>query len=280
MKLLDNLDVDGKQLLNAKKLTITTAKGKSKEYSVKDDVPIDLSFSVADKVTKANGDFDVGESFDQVAVTDILKRLIYGYTPPSMNLSGTGDGTIEVGALKSSVITCNVTKGSRELSSLTTSPDLGFTVKAGSQTKSVDFSAVKTIQTKSYSATLKDAKNPATTITKSINYVFALRTFNGICDSVPLSSIPAKNTDGTIRTKGTWNFAVTTKDNQFYWFAIPKEWGGTVTVIDPNNFDITASFDTKEVSFTNQYNITSIYTLYYTKKAAGLSNFRITVKIS
>lgn len=235
-----------------------------------------LTYSNSQKLSNPTGDFDLNETFDNVPITSIITRLIYGYTKPSLTLTGTNSGNIEVGSITSGVLTLNITKGSRELdNTLDQTSELSFKSKVGIQTQTIDFSTIKTVQSKSYYVTVYDKKSPRQSATGRVSYNFLLRRFHGTSNEIP-SSI---NETGDLASKGEFSYSYTSNGSQFYWFAIPKEWNAVIRVIDPNQFDITDSFLSKEVQYTNKYNIESTYKIYYSKVKSILNNFKVTIKM-
>lgn len=282
MKLLSNLDLNEKSFVHPRTLSIQSSKELTTTYDLNSNKSIDLSFTETDRVPKANGDFDEDETFDHVDVKKILKRLIYGYTPPRLSLTSKAGGTHEIGSLTSDTITVNVTKGSRDLSALTCNPtDLGFTLKEGSQSKVVDFSSISSITCKSYNVSLSDKKNPPTNLNASVNYSFQWRVYAGISDTLLASAISIPDNTNSrfenVQAKGQFAFTINTSATQYYWFAIPSEWKANPSVKDPNNFELKSSLGTVDVSVTNGYKKTAMYKLYYSLKPSQNTNFRITV---
>lgn len=200
----------------------------------------DLYYTNSTPTVSTLGGVGIGETFDNVSVTDMLTKLLYPYVAPTISIGSTvAKGYKEIGTSFDATLTATAVKKSEAIQSVSILK--GETVLAevtdGSLTASCEETGISTTTT--YTAKVVDKKNKA--VTATLAYTFVHPMYAGVVssDSPEAAEIKAltKNVIGKSNQSVTY-----TLDAAHMCFACPPGW--TVkTITDPNGFDITSSFN-------------------------------------
>ena len=232
-----------------------------------------------DMVTvNALGGIKAGEDLNNMPVQQLLTKLLYPYVAPTISATGTPNGgTFEKGNNQTVTnIKAVVTKKSEKITKVEVfdgSTSLG--VKEGVEVEnggtftfpvSVAVSANKNFQAKVTDASGKTVS--ANTGSFSFVYPYYL----GVCaEDAEINADLVKGLTKKVEAKANKSHAFTC-DYQRMIFAYPKAHGKLKSIIDPNNFDVTATFGVQEVSITGLDGTAQAYYVYV-NSASTVSNF-------
>ena len=232
-----------------------------------------------DMVTvNALGGIKAGEDLNNMPVQQLLTKLLYPYVAPTISATGTPNGgTFEKGNNQTVTnIKAVVTKKSEKITKVEVfdgSTSLG--VKEGVEVEnggtftfpvSVAVSANKNFQ-----ANVTDASGKTVSAkTGAFNFVYPY--YMGVCaEDAEINADLVKGLTKKVEAKGNKSHAFTC-DYQRMIFAYPKAHGKLKSIIDPNNFDVTATFGVQEVSITGLDGTAQAYYVYV-NSASTVSNF-------
>lgn len=216
--------------------------------------------------TAAVGGIDKGFTTEGLAVEEMLFKLLHPYVKPTISYScSPNGGTYEIGATVASV-TVNAT-GNRQSDMIQTVKIYknGAAVvteewnKAGNCSATYTDSNITTNTT--YKADVYDGKNTVTSATTSFNFVRPA--YIGMMQSDISAGITSDMITGmSKKVQSPANLSNSfTLTNARMCVATPPGW--TIrTIIDPNGFDITASFSVSTVSVTCLDGSSVDYTVY------------------
>lgn len=224
------------------------------------------------------GGIGAGENLDNMPVQELLTKLLYPYVAPVVSASSTSNGgTFEKGnAQKVTNITANVTKKSEKITKVEfLNGSEVLAVKEGAEVQNGGSIAINTNVTvnsnKNFQVRVTDATNKTYTAnTGSFNFVYPY--YMGVCaEGAEINEALVKGLTKKIEGKGAKSHAFTC-DYQRMVFAYPKSHGTLKSIIDPNNFDVTATFGVQEVSITGLDGTAQTYYVYV-NSASTVSNF-------
>ena len=229
----------------------------------------------------ALGGIAAGTTFDNMPVNEVLTKLLYPYVAPTCSIVGTPNGgTLEKGnaqTITSAKVT--VTKKSERITKvevLNGSTSLG--VKEGVEVQNggtFSFSVNVPVPSTNVQLTAKitDAADKSYTAkTGAFNFVYPY--FMGVCgENAEINEALIEGLTKKIEAKGNKSHAFTC-DYQRMIFAYPKAHGKLKSIIDPNNFDVTATFGCQEVSITGLDGTAQAYYVYV-NSASTVSNFNM-----
>lgn len=226
----------------------------------------------------ALGGIKAGEDLNNMPVQQLLTKLLYPYVAPTISATGTPNGgTFEKGSDQTVTnITANVTKKSEKITKVEVfdgSTSLG--VKEGAEVENggtFNFAVnVPVSVNKNFQAKVTDASEKVVSAnTGSFSFVYPY--FMGVCaEGAEINEALVKGLTKKIEGKGAKSHAFTC-DYQRMVFAYPKSHGTLKSIIDPNNFDVTATFGVQEVSITGLDGTAQTYYVYV-NSASTVSNF-------
>lgn len=225
-----------------------------------------LTYSNTDPMPVAVGGYPAGTTFPNKKVMDVLTGLLYPYTKPLISLSANPAGGVrEKGtSLTPIALTATTTKKSEAITRVEffksgasinaiTSPKQG-----GTETYSYPTAVTADC---SFSAKVTDAKGGIVESAK-IYYTFVYPAYVGALaasiDTPTSANITALTKKVVTKANQTNAFTIT---NQRMCFACPPGWT-LKQIVDPNGFDITASFAVKTVSVACADGSNQNYTVY------------------
>ena len=212
-------------------------------------------FNPGMKTVNALGGIAAGAELDGMTVREVLMKLLFPYVAPVVSVTGTPNGGVfEKGDAQTITnVKVAVTKKSEAITKielldgatqLAVQEDESI---AGGGTFNYETNVVANSVNKQITVKVTDASGKTVTQkTGSFNFVYPF--YVGVCaeDAVIDAELVAGLTK-RVEAKAAKTINYTT-DNQKMIFAYPKSYGAIKSVIDPNNFDVTATFKQNEVS--------------------------------
>lgn len=238
-----------------------------------------VTYTNEEPTVNALGGIAAGTTFNNMTVEQVLNKLLYPYIAPLITAKASPNGgTYEKGASVSvSTITATVTKKSEAITKVEVfdgSTSLGSDTSGASG--SIAFTVNQTVTSnKSFAAKVTDASGKtvsANTGTFSFVYPYYLGVMNVDTPTEELVETLTK----LVEAKGNKTKPFTA-DNQFMVFAYPKSYGNIKTILDPNSFDVTATWTKHELSITGLDGTAQTYNVYVSKQVT-VSNYNMTFK--
>ena len=226
------------------------------------------------------GGIAAGTAFNNMPVKDVLTKLLYPYVAPQVSAVGTPNGgTFECGDNKTITnVQARVTKKSEQINKielfdgsnkLQTKEDAS--VRNGGN---FDFQVNIEVPSTNKVLTVKvtDAANKTYSAnTGSFNFVYPYYYGTAAENKTTFNSDDIKAMAKAIEGKGNKTRSYTCNNERMV-IAYPKSHGALKTIIDPNNFDVTATFGRQEVSVTGRDGNPVAYYVYV-NSASTVSNF-------
>ena len=226
----------------------------------------------------ALGGIPAGTTFDNVPLKDLLTNLLYPYMPPTVSLSATvASGVKELGtSIPNITFTMTTGKKSQNITGVelyrsgtkvTTIAD----PKPNGGTETYIYQSATT-GTCNFQAKVSDGKQ--TVSSNTISYTFVHPLYIGSLDGVisTPNQTQIKGMTKKVVIKGNQSFTYTI-DTKRMAIACPPGW--TIKqIIDPNNFDITATFKVQTLAITCADGTNQNYTVYVSEPTT-VSNFAV-----
>ena len=228
----------------------------------------------------ALGGIAAGTKFDNVPVKDVLTKLLYPYVAPQVSAVGTPNGgTFECGDNKTITnVRATVTKKSEKITKVELfdgSSKLGE--KGESDVKNggiFDFPVTVSVPSTNKVLTVKvtDAASKIYSAnTGNFNFVYPYYHGKAAESKTTFTGAEIAAMTKTIEGKGNKTRSYTCNNERMV-IAYPASYGPLKTIIDPNNFDVTATFGRQEVSVTGRDGTPVAYYVYV-NSASTVSNF-------
>lgn len=234
----------------------------------------------------AHGGIPAGTTFKGKTVQEMFDAILYPYVAPTVSASMTytpSGTTQETGTTVSvSAITVNVTKKS---ASITKVEIFDGSTSLGSKTEGVAnggaftfsfSSAPKTFTAnKYYTAKVTDSTGKVTTAnTQAVSFVRPF--YYGVTAKTKTTLTSAEITalSKSVSAKSEKTFAFTAADQKMV-IAYPQSYGALKKITDPNNFDITSTFEQETVAVTGKDGTAVNYYLYIQAASATVSGFNV-----
>lgn len=226
----------------------------------------------------AIGGIPAGSTFENVPVSQMLTKLLYPYIAPVVSVTSTPNGgTYEKGTeVPVTQITVSVTKKSENITKvevLDGSTSLG--VKEDGQTGNLVFPLENVVVTnnKNFTAKVTDASGKTVTANTS-GFTFIYPYFQGvIATDAVINETLISGLSKLIQTKANKNLTYTA-NNQKMVIAYPKSYGALNKIVDPNGFDVTATWTVQEITITTADGIATAYYVY-TSKVVTVDNYKM-----
>lgn len=230
----------------------------------------------------ALGGIAAGTDLNGLTVKEVLAKLLYPYVAPTVSATRTPSVTVvEKGDTQTitnvkavvtkkseKIVKIEVLNGSTVVATLTEDDAI-----AAGGTFNISLSEVVednggSLTVKVYDASKEAAAASATTAAFSFVYPY----YYGVCaEDAVIDEELVEGLTKLVEKEGTKSITYTT-DNQKMVIAYPKSYGVLTKVIDPNNFDVTATFSGQEVVITGLDGKAQTYYVY-TNGASTVSNF-------
>ena len=234
----------------------------------------------ADMLTvNALGGIKAGEDLNNMPVQQLLTKLLYPYVAPTISATSTPNGgTFEKGNGQNvTSIKAVVTKKSEKITKVEVfdgSISLGVKTEGVENGGTFTFTVDEAVSAnKNFQAKVTDASNRTYSAnTGSFSFVYPY--YMGVCaEDAVIDADLVKGLTKKIEAKGNKSNAFTC-DYQRMVFAYPKTHGRLKSIIDPNNFDVTATFGCQEVAITGLDGTAQTYYVYV-NSASTVTNFNM-----
>ena len=229
-------------------------------------------------VPETIGGIKKGTTFDNVHLLEVVKQLIYPYTPPLVSFTSNKPSLVEDGT-EISGLKCliKITKRMYDVVSLKLYKDNDLIRKwediyTDFETPSNYIYDEKTIILKdtTYKLTVTDEE-------ASTNYYFKLDfispVYTGVCQNKTPTTEEINQSNKMLMNKGNFTVSFTT-NNQRMLLVYPQEWGDIKTIKDVNQFDITNSFSKQTIRYETQAGIKNYFAL--TSNLTTVKDFKVT----
>lgn len=212
---------------------------------------------------------------------EIIDAMFYPYTKPVISVTGTPNGGVyEKGNTQTITnVKVVVTKKSKKITKVEVfngATSLGS--KTGTEVENggtFNFAVSVPVNSINVQLTAKATDETGDSGVSSATtgaFTFVYPYYVGICDDgVAIDETLFKNLTKKIENKANKSISYTT-NNQRMVFAYPKSYGTIKSIIDPNNFDVTATFTSTTVSVTSLDGTVQDYYVYV-NGASTQSNF-------
>ena len=210
---------------------------------------------------------------------EIIDQMFYPYTKPVVAVSGTPNGGIfEKGNTQTITnVRVTVTKKSKKITkvevfdgSTSLGSKTGTTVENGG---TFNFTVSVSVPSINKQLTAKVTDESGTIVSTNTGaFTFVYPYYVGACsDGVAIDETLVKGLTKKIESKGNKSIAYTTNNERMV-FAYPSSYGTIKSIIDPNNFDVTASFVRSTINITGLDGTAQSYYVYV-NSASTQSNF-------
>ena len=244
----------------------------------------EAKYTNSEPIVTQLGGIKVGETFDNVPVADMLTKLLYPYTVPTINtMTATATGGVFEKGTSVSVTAMSVIVGKKSSKlakvEFLRAGTVVDTITAGlptTGTATIRSTQALTIDTNTtLSAKVYDSEATAgTASTNGPTYTFVDPYFYGsINDGTAITSAVINGLTKRIETKGTKGYTFT-HSNAKAVFAYPKSYGKLSKITDPNGFDVTGTFSVSEVTVTVKSGDVAYYV--YANDPSTISGFKFT----
>lgn len=239
-------------------------------------------YTNATPIVTAIGQIEVGETFDEVPVKDMLTKILYPYVKPLISGSASvGSKVVEKGVTTTvTSVTATVTKKSEEI----TSVDLynGLTL-VESKTEgvanggSIVFTqTINVTDTTTLTVKATDAK-PVTVQATAATYTYVYPFYQGtVAAGTAMTSDVVTGLTKDVSTKANKTYTYNLADTCAV-IAYPKAYGALKSVLDGNGFDNIASYTQTTVAVTGTDGTAQDYYVYV-KEPGTATGFALTYK--
>lgn len=259
------------------------------EFETKADTE-DVLYSNNTPIVSAIGGIEVGDTFEDVSITDMFTRLLYPWVAPVVTASVTSPsngGTFEKGNTQTvTAIRVNVTKKSANITKVEIfSGSSSIGTKEGTELDQINSStsaqqlnftglSVEVSANQNFQARVTDAQNKVTTANTG-TFTFVYPYYQGVVAAdATVDADAILGLTKIIQSKGTKTVSYTAS-NQKMVFATPTANGVIKTITDPNGFNVTDTFTQSTVSITGLDGIPQNYYVY-TSAATTVTSFNVT----
>jgi hypothetical protein len=212
-------------------------------------------FETTELTVNTVGGINAGTNLNGLTVKEILTKLLFPYVAPTVSAQGTPNGgTFEKGDNQTiSNVKIVVTKKSEKITKiqLYKGSTLLETLEGADIENGGTFNIPVSVPVNSTNVTLTAKVTDTTGTVKQAttgSFTFVYPYYVGVCgenDTINASLI--KGLEKKVESKATKTISYTT-NNQRMILAYPKSYGKIVKILDPNSFDVTSTFEVKEVT--------------------------------
>lgn len=212
---------------------------------------------------------------------EIIDAMLYPYTKPVISIIGTPNGGIYekgntqtiinakvvVNKKSKKIVRVEVFNGATSLGSKT-----GAEVENGGTFNFAVSVPVNSINVQLTAKATDETGDSGVSSATTGAFTFIYPYYVGVCnEGATINGTLVKGLTKKIETKGNKSISYTT-NNQCMIFAYPKSYGAIKSIIDPNNFDVTATFTSTTISITGLDGTAQDYYVYV-NGASTQSNF-------
>ena len=221
-----------------------------------------------------------GTTFDNVPITEMLTKILYPYTKPTVSVSVTPNGgTYEKGTSVSvTALKATVTKKSSPIASVTMKQNSTVIttltdVANGGTLNMLPSGGVSLTADTTFTATATDTDGGSTSA-NSTKFTFVDPYYTGVvADGTTITGDVVKSLTKKVEAKGTKSYSYTTSGECMV-IAYPKAHGVLKSALDPNGFENIASYTKHEVNVTTASGASVAYYVYV-KTASTVTDFVI-----
>lgn len=221
-----------------------------------------------------------GTTFDNVPITEMLTKILYPYTKPTVSVSVTPNGgTYEKGTSVSvTALKATVTKKSSPVASVTMKQNSTVIttltdVANGGTLNMLPSGGVSLTADTTFSATATDTDGGSTSA-NSTKFTFVDPYYTGVvADGTTITGDVVTSLTKKVEAKGTKSYSYTTSGECMV-IAYPKAHGVLKSALDPNGFENIASYTKHEVNVTTASGASVAYYVYV-KTASTVTDFVI-----
>lgn len=229
-------------------------------------------------IIQAIGGIQVGTTFTDVPVTEMLTKILYPYTKPTASISVAPNGGVYEKGLSVSVtsLKATATKKSSDIASVvvkqgsTTLTTITEGVANGGTFNALPESGVTLTANTTFSAIVTDVDGGSTTANSS-TFTFVDPYYYGvIADGASITSDLVKGLTKDVKVKGSKSYSYTTSGDCMV-IAYPASYGELKSALDPNAFENITSFTKHEVVVTCESGEVNYFV--YVKTPSTVSDF-------
>ena len=221
-----------------------------------------------------------GTTFENVPITEMLTKILYPYTKPTVSVSVTPNGgTYEKGTSVSvTALKATVTKKSSPIASVTMKQNSTVIttltdVANGGTLNMLPSGGVSLTADTTFTATATDTDGGSTSA-NSTKFTFVDPYYTGVvADGTTITGDVVKSLTKKVEAKGTKSYSYTTSGECMV-IAYPKAHGVLKSALDPNGFENIASYTKHEVNVTTASGASVAYYVYV-KTASTVTDFVI-----
>ena len=227
------------------------------------------------------GGIKAGENLNGMTIEEVLKKLLYPYVAHLVSASSSPDGGVfERGSTQTvTKITATITKKSEPITKVEFVDDstvLETKTDGVADGGSVIHNCSITVSTnKSFTVKVTDkAGKTVTATTKEFNFVYPY--YWGVCaNDAAIDEAMVKGLTKKVETKGSSKGVTYTANFQRAVIAYPASYGNIKKILDPNSFDVTATFTKHSINVTGLDGKSVAYYVYV-NGAFTATNFKFT----
>lgn len=238
-------------------------------------------YTNSNPIIEAHGGIQVGETFDNVPISELLTKILYPYVAPTCSISIIPSTTVyELGTtIDSLAVNIAVGKKTNEITSVEVYQDSELIetiteniVNGGTFTVNVTNISSNT----KFKAVVSDGTNNVTSNEVSINFYRPVYIGSTSLDVADFTSDMVVSGTKKLQSSSTITNTYTIVSKRMF-FAVPSGWSVS-KILDTNGFDITNSFKTATVQVVCLDSVdgsTEPYTVYYSEPTTQ-TNFKVT----
>lgn len=222
-----------------------------------------------------------GSTFNNVPITEMLTKILYPYTKPTISISVTPNGGVYEKGTSVSVTALKVTatKKSSDIASVvakqgsTVITTLTENVAEGGTFNVLPSGGISLTANTTFTGTVTDVDNGSNSAsTSQFNFVDPYY-YGVIADGTVIDGTIVNSLTKDIKAKGTKSYSYTT-EGECMVIAYPASYGVIKSALDPNNFENIASYTKHEVEVTTASGVKVSYYVYV-KTVSTVTDFTI-----
>jgi len=218
----------------------------------------------------------VGQVGGGTNLLEFLERAYYAFRPAQIGIGGVPlqeKGTTVTLNLQVNVTAEDETTFSNgRIEDATGNVVATFTASPGTQT-ATPITGIMANQT--YTAKLDVANNgEPETLSANRSVIFVAPTYYGV-GAAGLAEPDIKAMTKVLRQRSDHNNVPFSPTNERFYYAYPNSYGAVARIIDPNNFDVTASFNARQESFALADSTPEAYRIMYNNADTTQTDFRL-----
>ena len=228
-------------------------------------------------VINSIGGITAGSDLNGMSTLEILNKLLFPYVAPTYSVVGTPNGGVyEKGSIQTITnVRVTVTKKSEKITKIEVfdgSTSLGYLEGVDIEgTFNFNVNVKVNSINKQLTVTITDAlNNRHSARTGLFNFIYPY--YVGVCEvNDEITETLIKGLTKRIETKGSKSISYTT-NNQKMVFAYPSSYGNITKILDPNNFDVTNTFNKTAIRIIGLDGTAQNYNVYI-NSASTVTNF-------